>query len=60
MNDLLTIEDVAISFGGIQALRDVSLSARTGEVAGVIGPNGAGKTTLFNCISGLLTPDRAP
>ena len=56
--DLLVIEDLAISFGGIHALRDVSLKARTGEVAGVIGPNGAGKTTLFNCISGLLTPDR--
>jgi branched-chain amino acid transport system ATP-binding protein len=56
--ELLVIEDLAISFGGIQALRDVSLTARTGEVAGVIGPNGAGKTTLFNCISGLLTPDR--
>ena len=56
--DLLVIEDLAISFGGIQALREVSVTARTGEVAGVIGPNGAGKTTLFNCISGLLTPDR--
>ena len=56
--DLLLIEDLAISFGGIRALAEVSLTARTGEVAGVIGPNGAGKTTLFNCISGLLTPDR--
>jgi ABC-type branched-subunit amino acid transport system ATPase component len=55
--DLLVINDLAISFGGIHALRDVSLTARTREVAGVIGPNGAGKTTLFNCISGLLTPD---
>ena len=58
MTELLAIEDLAISFGGIQALREVSLTARRGEVAGVIGPNGAGKTTLFNCISGLLTPDR--
>jgi len=56
--DLLVIEELAISFGGIRALTDVSLTARTGEVAAVIGPNGAGKTTLFNCISGLLTPDR--
>jgi len=56
--DLLVIENLAISFGGIRALSDVSVTARTGEVAGVIGPNGAGKTTLFNCISGLLTPDR--
>jgi branched-chain amino acid transport system ATP-binding protein len=56
--ELLDIAGLSISFGGIHALRDVSLAARTGEVAGVIGPNGAGKTTLFNCISGLLTPDR--
>ena len=55
--DLLQIDNLAITFGGIRALSDVSLTARTGEVDGVIGPNGAGKTTLFNCISGLLTPD---
>ncbi len=56
--DILTVEDLAIHFGGVHALDGVNLSARTAEIAGVIGPNGAGKTTFFNCLSGLLTPDR--
>ena len=56
--ELLSVESLAIHFGGVHALREVSLSASVGRVTGVIGPNGAGKTTLFNCISGLLTPDR--
>jgi branched-chain amino acid transport system ATP-binding protein len=54
---LLSVENLAIHFGGVQALRDVSLHVRRGAITGVIGPNGAGKTTLFNCLSGLLTPD---
>ncbi|MDQ1506476.1 MAG: branched-chain amino acid transport system ATP-binding protein livF [Actinomycetota bacterium] len=54
---LLAVEGLAIHFGGVRALRDVSFHARRKEVTGVIGPNGAGKTTLFNCVSGLLTPD---
>jgi ABC-type branched-subunit amino acid transport system ATPase component len=54
---ILTIHDLSIRFGGVQALDGVNLSARTGEVAGVIGPNGAGKSTLFNCLSGVLVPD---
>jgi ABC-type branched-subunit amino acid transport system ATPase component len=56
--EILTVEDLAIHFGGVHALDGVNLTARTGEIAGVIGPNGAGKTTFFNCLSGLLTPDR--
>jgi branched-chain amino acid transport system permease protein len=55
---ILAVESLAIHFGGVNALRGVSLDVKRGEVAGVIGPNGAGKTTLFNCLSGLLTPDR--
>jgi branched-chain amino acid transport system ATP-binding protein len=53
---ILSVADVTVRFGGITALQDVSLEARTGEVLGVIGPNGAGKTTLFNVICGFVEP----
>ena len=52
----LTVSAVSMRFGGVQALDDVSFSARGGEVLGVMGPNGAGKTTLFNIISGVQRP----
>ncbi|MBL8420827.1 MAG: ABC transporter ATP-binding protein [Dechloromonas sp.] len=48
---------VAKHFGGVKALRDVSLTIRRGEIYGLIGPNGAGKTTFFNCMTGLYVPD---
>jgi ABC-type branched-subunit amino acid transport system ATPase component len=56
--EILNVADLTIHFGGVHALDGVNLTARTAEIAGVIGPNGAGKTTFFNCLSGLLTPDR--
>jgi len=56
--EILQVADLTIHFGGVHALEGVDLVARTAEIAGVIGPNGAGKTTFFNCLSGLLTPDR--
>ena len=56
--EILDVKDLTIHFGGVHALDGVNLTARTAEIAGVIGPNGAGKTTFFNCLSGLLTPDR--
>jgi branched-chain amino acid transport system ATP-binding protein len=54
---LLEAKAVAKHFGGVKALRDVSLSIRQGEIYGLIGPNGAGKTTFFNCMTGLYIPD---
>lgn len=55
---LLSIGDLAISFGGITALAGIDLQVEGGEILAVIGPNGSGKTTLFNCISGVYKPDR--
>ena len=54
----LEIQGVSKSFGGVQAVRDVSLSVSAGEILSVIGPNGAGKTTVLNLISGFYHPDR--
>ncbi|MGW0582644.1 ABC transporter permease subunit, partial [Streptomyces sp. NPDC002920] len=50
---LLNLEHVSVSYGGLKALEDASLSLRQNEILGVIGPNGAGKTTLLNALSGL-------
>lgn len=53
----LKVDDLRISFGGVQALGGVSLDVRRGEIFSLIGPNGAGKTVLLNCINGLYRPD---
>ncbi|MDO8606372.1 MAG: ABC transporter ATP-binding protein [Phaeospirillum sp.] len=53
---LLNVEHVTMRFGGLFAVKDLSFSARSGEITAVIGPNGAGKTTLFNCITGFYKP----
>lgn len=54
----LQIENVERAFYGVHALNGVSLQVASHGITGLIGPNGAGKTTLFNCISGVIPPDR--
>ncbi|MFP3900319.1 MAG: ABC transporter ATP-binding protein [Acidimicrobiia bacterium] len=58
MTAVLEATGLTKSFAGIQALNDVTLDVAEGERVGLIGPNGAGKTTLFNCVLGVLRPDR--
>lgn len=52
----LVVSGLSVTFGGVRALRDVSLTANVGEVCGLIGPNGAGKSTLFKCITRRTRP----
>jgi len=54
---LLSVDNVVKRFGGVIALRGVSLNIREGEILGLIGPNGSGKTTLVNVITGVYHPD---
>ena len=56
-DNLLEIDGLSKSFGGLHAVRGVTFGVRKGEILGLIGPNGAGKTTIINLISGLLAPD---
>ncbi len=55
---MLEIRELACAYGKIEALREVSLSARAGDVTCLLGPNGAGKTTLMMTLAGILQPTR--
>lgn len=52
----LRVEEIYLSFGGVDAISGVSLEVQQGEIFAIIGPNGAGKTSLLNCISGFYRP----
>ncbi len=54
----LRIDKLSLSFGGVQALIDLSLNIRDKEILAIIGPNGAGKTALLNCINGFYKPQK--
>ncbi|MFQ5858704.1 MAG: ABC transporter ATP-binding protein [Anaerolineae bacterium] len=54
----LSVQNVSLSFGGIQALTGISFDVREGEILAIIGPNGAGKTSMLNCINNFYRPDK--
>jgi branched-chain amino acid transport system ATP-binding protein len=53
---VLSIRSLNVAYGGLQALRDVSLEVARGQFVAVVGSNGAGKSTLFKTISGTVAP----
>ena len=57
MSALLEVKRLCVSFGGVQALRDVTFSLARGELLGLMGPNGAGKTTCMRAITGVVSPN---
>ena len=54
---VIDVRNVSKRFGGLQAVRNCSLSVERGSITGLIGPNGAGKSTLFNLVAGNIAPD---
>ena len=57
MTNLITLEDVSVSFGQRRVLSDISLTLRPGKILTLLGPNGAGKSTLVRVVLGLVAPD---
>jgi branched-chain amino acid transport system ATP-binding protein len=58
MTPVLQVNQISKSFGGVQALKQLSFDLHAGQMMALIGPNGAGKSTCFNIINGQLNPDR--
>lgn len=56
---MLEATRISVSFGGVRAVRDVSLSVNEHEIVGLVGPNGSGKTTFLNALTGLVTASGA-
>ncbi len=56
-NPVLEVTNLSISFGGLRAVDDFSVTINEGELYGLIGPNGAGKTTAFNLLTGVYKPN---
>ena len=54
--ELLRVDNISLSFGGVKALTDVSFDVQRGEVRAIIGPNGAGKSSMLNVINGFYHP----
>ena len=57
MENVLDVKNLGISFGGLRAVNDFSVSIKKEQLYGLIGPNGAGKTTIFNHLTGVYKPD---
>ena len=56
MSDLLKVENITLTFGGVKAITDISFGIEEGELCAVIGPNGAGKSSMLNVINGIYLP----
>jgi len=54
----ISIENLSLSFGGVNALTDINVDVHDGEILAIIGPNGAGKTCLLNCVNGFYKPQK--
>ncbi len=58
LNPILQVQNVSLSFGGVNALKDISFSAEHKSILAIIGPNGAGKSSLLNVINGVYKPQQ--
>ena len=56
MNNILTLQNLTMQFGGVVAVNHCNITVNEGEIVAIIGPNGAGKTTIFNVTTGVYTP----